>query len=341
MNLYTSDGWLNFDKIYNLKANFIFIVGARGIGKTYGALKYLIDNGIFFMMLRRSSTQADAQANPLTSDIAKPLQANDQTFDSEALTKTIKALYISDGEEIANLPFCVTTSVSTGSNLRGFNGDRIDCILYDEFIRQPEEKPIREEGTAFLNLYETISRNRELQGKAPVKALCLANSFNMANELFLKFRLIKQAENMMRKSLDFWHDAKRGVAIIMPCNSPISIQKENTALYKALGDTSDFAQFALENKFQDDFSENIKSLRLNEYKIICVVGEYAIYKHKANGTYYITTHISGTTKNIFGVGTSDIKRFKRQFNFLVIAHLKRNIYFENYLAQIMFDKLMK
>ena len=36
MNLYT-DGWLNIKEILNLQADFIFIVGARGIGKAMAA----------------------------------------------------------------------------------------------------------------------------------------------------------------------------------------------------------------------------------------------------------------------------------------------------------------
>ena len=57
--LYLESGYLNMEYIINLPVPFIFVLGGRGTGKTYGALKYLLDNDKRFIMMRRTQTQVD------------------------------------------------------------------------------------------------------------------------------------------------------------------------------------------------------------------------------------------------------------------------------------------
>ena len=45
-NIYTQEGWLDVPKIVEKPYPFIFCTGARGVGKTYGALKYVIEKGL-------------------------------------------------------------------------------------------------------------------------------------------------------------------------------------------------------------------------------------------------------------------------------------------------------
>ena len=341
MNLYTTDGWLNIKDILNLQADFIFIVGARGIGKSYGSIKQLIDSGTVFMYARRTAAQASTASNPLTSDITKPLRASGkaETFKTDHLTKTIDGLYMASGEEISEKPFAYVTSISTGSNLRGFNGDAIEVILFDEFIAQPEEKPIREEANAFLNLYETVNRNREILGRKAVKVLCLANSFNLANPMFIKLGLVEDAEKMRAKNREVYLDKARGVAIIQPLGSPISVEKQNTALYKLVGAKSDFAQMAIGNAYLDDFSDNIKSQNLAEYKALVKAAEICIYKHKSKQIYYVSLHTSGAPADVYGDSKHDRQAYKRKYLYLWQAFLSKRVYFESYLTQVLFDKL--
>ena len=58
-NIYTPEGWLDVPKIVAKPYPFIFCTGARGVGKTYGALKYVIENGIPFIYLRRTLTETE------------------------------------------------------------------------------------------------------------------------------------------------------------------------------------------------------------------------------------------------------------------------------------------
>lgn len=335
--LYKENGYLNYSEIYNLPVPFIFIVGARGIGKTYGAVSYLYNHKIPFMFLRRTKTQAYTQSDPEVSDIGKPLKKEHNiVFTPKKVTDSMQSLYVDEGNY-----FALVTSLSTGSNLRGFNGESVECIFFDEFIAQPEEKPIREEATTFLNLVETISRNRELEGRAPVKVICAANSFNLANPIFLKLGLVSIAEKMRAKQSEVYIDKTRGYCIIQPLHSPISEKKTETALYKLVGQDSDFADMAIRNLYLDDISSNIVSQNLKQYRLLVKIGEIAIYQHKHDRKFYVSQHVSGALKQSYTLSSADKKRFVREQHYLWIEFMRRNVFFENYLCQVLFDNAFK
>ena len=76
MGFYTDKGYINFDHIMENKAPFIFIVGGRGSGKTYGALKYALENNRVFFFMRRTQTQIDLIKN----DAFSPFKAVDPSI---------------------------------------------------------------------------------------------------------------------------------------------------------------------------------------------------------------------------------------------------------------------
>ena len=50
MRYYSKEGYIDFDRLLAADRNdFIFMDGVRGIGKTFGILKYMIDNGLKFI----------------------------------------------------------------------------------------------------------------------------------------------------------------------------------------------------------------------------------------------------------------------------------------------------
>ena len=66
-------------------------------------------------------------------------------------------------------------ALSTFGNLRGVDFSDVDMIFFDEFVPQKNARPIKAEAEAFFNLYETVNRNRELDGRPPVRVLMLSN----------------------------------------------------------------------------------------------------------------------------------------------------------------------
>ena len=57
--LYLDNGYLNIPYVLGYKMPFTFVIGGRGTGKTYGALKYAIENKLNIALIRRTQTQID------------------------------------------------------------------------------------------------------------------------------------------------------------------------------------------------------------------------------------------------------------------------------------------
>lgn len=338
MELFREDGYLNIDGIVNA-ATFIFMVLARGTGKTFGALKYAVDSGDKFIYMRRTQTQADMirtdEMSPFVS-LYREL-GDDYLFRLKPVAKNVTGIYRVRGEELQLCGYIM--ALSTISNVRGFDTSDCSLLIYDEFIGEKHEKPIRNEGMAFMNALETIGRNRELQGKPPLKVLCMANSNDLASPLFIELGLVRYAERMLRKGIETMKIEDRDILLVIAKHSPISLKKAQTALYRMAGDSA-FTQMALDNSFSLEFTEMVRSISLREYRPLVQVGEICIYQHKSKLLYYVTDHISGGPEK-YGSSEIDIRRFANNYYYLKISYFNRHIYFESFILQVLFERYFK
>lgn len=344
MNIYLENGYLNMRKIININVPFIFVVGARAVGKTYGSLQVVTEDNTKFMYTRRIQTQTDL----INKTEFCPFKELNVDFGwniwTSPLGKYSSGFYrfteIDGVNKPSGAPIGYTSALSTMANMRGFSASDIPVWLYDEFIPEKHERPIKHEGAAFLNAYETMSRNRELKGKPALKCVAMSNSNDLANAIFMELQLVRKANEMKRKKQEICILEERGICIINVENSPISKQKEKTALYKASGVDSRFARMALKNEFSGEEIGKIVSRPLTEYKPVVAVGEIVIYEHKAKKCFYVSTHKTGAPHE-FGNGDTERGRFKRCYGWLWDEYMDNNIEFEEYLCEILLTKTFK
>lgn len=342
--MFDNNGYLDFDYIYNHTLTYTFITGGRGIGKTFGALKYVLDHDIKFIFMRRTQTQVDMIKN----DDMNPFKAlidvlgDDYAIVTKRLNKNITSCYRSrrDADGIlqpAGKPIGYLMALSTVANIRGFDASDVDCMIYDEFIGEAHEHPIKEEGQRFLNCIETCSRNRELKGRPPMKVLMLSNSNMLANPLFIELKLVTECEHMLNKGQTLKNLPQRDLSIILLNTTPISEKKAQTSLYRLAGRDSSFSRMALDNEFTKEEMLDIKSLSLKEYKPVLSVGEISVYRHKSRNEYYVTGHASGSPAQ-YDTSAMELKRFRRDAYYLWLAYLRRAIIFESYIYKVLFEK---
>lgn len=341
MKLYLDNGYINIAAILKTGIPFIFCWGGRATGKTYGALKEAVGSGVKFGLMRRTQAQLDLISKPEFSPF-KPLN-NDLGWKVGIvpLSKYNGGIYnmceVEGKLTPDGAPIGYTFALSTIANTRGFDGSDIELLIYDEFIPEPHARPIKEEHEAFLNAYETINRNRELQGRKPLQVLCLANANTLANPLFLGLGLVTKAERMHRLGQEYSMDTKRGVLLVNLCSSSISDAKRETALYRFTGDNS-FSKMALSNDFSgEDERGRIGAKPLIEYRPIVQVGEICIYKHKSRETFFCSTHCTGSPQT-FGIGEAERARFRRLYQWLWVAYLDNKIDFEERICEILLTK---
>ena len=211
MKLYQESGYVNMGAIFDLGLPFNFIVGGRGTGKTYTALKECVERNEVFFFLRRTQAQTDLVSKSEFSPFKKLNSDLGWNIKTAPISKNNAAFFQADADgQVTGNPIGYTGALSTMANIRGFDSSEVVRILYDEFIPELHEKPIKNEGAAFLNAYETINRNRELQGQKPVQVVCMANANTMSNALFLELGLVRVADKMLRDGREIFIDKKRG-----------------------------------------------------------------------------------------------------------------------------------
>lgn len=335
MKIYLDNGYLNVDAIMNEPYPFTFIIGARGVGKTYGVLKYIYENVDFSIILRRTQQQSDIISN----NTMQPYLTlnNDMLWDVRvsSIAKNLAGLY-KDIEENPT-PFSYICALSTFANLRGFDASNVSVIFYDEFIPEANARPIKMEYETLLNMYETVNRNRELKGKPPVKLVCCANSNTIDNPYFIGLGIVNKVASMQNKGKSVYTDDKRGLMVINLTDSPISKAKKNTALYRLAGD-GEFTSMALSNVYKGVEYDYVCKCPIIEHIPRVTVGEITIYRHKSKDRFYVSTHRTGSPVK-YSSSTDDLLRYRQACKLVFgSAFYDGRVLFEDAISQVLFKK---
>ena len=329
--IYTAAGWVNWDYITDQPASFISVVGARGVGKTYGLFQKLVKEKKKFIYLRRLKSQLD-QCSKLEGNPFKKLNDDLGTDIRPFPSGGIVSFRETDktGPLVA-----VGVALSVVANVRGIDFSDFDYIVFDEFISSSGERPIKNEFSAFLNFYETVNRNRELEGKPAVKCFMLGNANTLVNPYFSSWHFMKTAVRMIAGGQMVYRSADNSRMVILLLESPISKRKRDTALYQNADD--DFIQMALDNSFRTD-ETNIRSEPLTEYIHLVSVGELGIYKHKSERKYYVSsTQGDKPYYDSFGIG---LRMFQQDYYLLRVHYMtSKNVWFESFELEIIFREL--
>ena len=342
MNLYTPEGWVDAPAIMAGALTFNIIVGGRGTGKTFGFLEQLrLDNPRSFLLMRRTQVQADLISNPRFS----PLLALDRVRGCHTLTKKInkyiggiyEAEVNKDGTmEAYGPPLGYTAALSSIHNVRGYSAD-VDDIIFDEFNPEKgERQTISDEFNSFRNAYETLNRNRELEGRDPIRVWMLSNSNTLGNPYFIGLRIVEQVDKMIRKGQEVWKDPERGLMVVNLAASPISEKKAATALYRLTG-PDEFTGMALGNEFSQEARSRTGSIPLRELIPLVQIGELQIYRHKGGRQLYGSLHRSGAPE-VFSTDDAGVARFRAKYGWLWEYYMEDQIIWQTYLPELLFRK---
>lgn len=311
MKLFTDSGYLNVPEIIGAGYTFNIVLSGRGVGKTFGFLKWLREQAAAdqgrFGYLRRLQTQIDICGKAEFNPFKRLDSVYHMTTTVKSISKYSSGFYDGDLKLLG-----YGLALSTFGSLRGFDGSDIDYILFEECIPKIGEHRLKQEAALLWDAYETINRNRELEGQAPVKMFCIGNSNNTAADLLVDMDLVQRVERMKQKGVELYQDRKRSLQLIVLGSTAKGEQKRETALYRFLGDGSEYSNAALDNDPAEEWGRVNRSRPLREYRPIVTVGEITIYRHKSRYEYYVTRHRSGDPPR-YGTGPMDLERFKTKY----------------------------
>lgn len=329
--LYDNNGWVNWAYIMGQPESIISVVGPRGTGKTYGCFRWLVENNKKFLYVRRLKSQLEE----CRKEAGNPFKKLNTDLDINILPFASAGTVLFNYDEKAGKTAAVGVALSVVANIRGVDYSDIDYIVFDEFILSEGERPIRNEFQAFLNFYETVNRNRELEGKPAVKCIMLGNANKISNPYFTGWHCMRRVLNMIRGNQCVWRTEDRTRMVILLLDSPISARKSDTVLYQNA--TNDFIRMALDNAFRTD-ETRIKSEPLREFTHIVSVGEIGIYKHKSERRYYVSATVCPDPfYDAFGIS---LKMFQLDYYMLRVYYMvNKTVSFESFECELIFREM--
>lgn len=251
---------------------FNFVVGARGIGKTYGAKRTVINNfikkGKQFVYIRRYDTELPAaEMRNFFDDIAEAFPEHEFS--------AARGLFRID-KEIAGwyIP------LSKATMLKSIPFPNVSLIIFDEFIIEVGmHRYLPNEVRSFLECYSTISRDRD------VPVLFLSNAITMTNPYFIYFD-VKLEPGQTVKLTEF-------ISVEVLQSQEYEEHVSSTKFGRMIAGT-DYGNYAMSNRFlldNDKFIEDLPEGASYICTIIIQGTELGYYVDPRTSFYYLSTKV--------------------------------------------------
>lgn len=328
--IYLDNGYLNIEYLYSECKFIMAITGPRGSGKTYGFLKYVAENKIRFIYMRRLKSQLD---NCVKSEELNPFKAVNTKEGTSIIPrrKSGSVQFVDNSDEEDPVIVGYGVALSTVATIRGGDYSDVDCVIFDEYIAMSGERPIADEAAAFMGFLETVNRNRELEGRSPVKVFMLGNANKLMNPYFLHWHFMKTALKMLRGKQMVWRNQDNTRIMILLQDSPIAEKKRETAIYR--NTSGDYLNMALDNAFKTD-STGQNSRKLKDCRHMVSIGEIGIYVLKSTGEIYVSETVNKT--QYLAENEINLSIFQARYGVLRLNYLYGRILFENYETELLF-----
>lgn len=248
------------------------IIGARGIGKTYGLkkkfIKQFIFNGKKFIWLRDNEDAIDKlsanNGEKFFNDIKKE-------FNNVKFSIKDNAIFIN--EKHAGY----LMSISTYYNYKGNAYEDIENIGFDEFIKEKAQRNTKNRIIQFINTIETIGRTR-----TNYKIYMLANALDRNDDFFSLF-------NIKIDGFGLYKNKKKGIILCYAKNNPIYDETHKNSISGRLTADTVYDDSINNNIFMgdDNIYYNKKPPKSRLYIILHDSENRAIRIYSNNGIFYI------------------------------------------------------
>lgn len=330
--VYLDSGYLNFDYIMSLGYPYTIIVSLRGGGKTFGALDWCLRNEQYFMYFRRNKNALEIVTDPRYHIFKAINRIRDRKI-VPALEKGIIGHFTEDEKEIG-----LAAALSTFGGIRSISAEDITVMIFDEFIPQAEERRTYDLFSAWVHADESITRNRVTDGLPEPRRILLANTDRIHGDILAGYGVIDDFYYMQQHEIEI-AEASQDVLLVFPRSEKLAEQKEDTALYRTTRGT-EFHDVAIGNRFKIEDQINVKKQPIREYVPQSYIDGICVYRHKSNGSYYITQKVTGSP-TVYDNTDADRRRFLRASSALWSAYLRKKVYFNDLKAQNIFLRLYK
>ena len=244
-----NDIFWNINKLFSYNALLNFVIGERGVGKSYGSKVYVankfIKKGEQFVYIRRYKTELKEAMMKNSTPIFFEQIANDEKMQGHKFYNTKDTIYI-DGKICG---YAIPLSIA--NILKSSTYEKVTTIIFDEFIiDKGNYHYLQNEVIQFLDVIETVARLRD------IKVLLLGNAISITNPYFAFFDLSLPYNSEFKTFKD-------GLIVVNYIkNLAYREVKKNTRFGKLISDT-EYGKYAIDNEFLRDSKYFIKKKTKN------------------------------------------------------------------------------
>jgi hypothetical protein len=273
--------YYNFGKVLSFNAVYNFIVGARGLGKSFGAKKKVINDAIKkgdqFIYLRRYKTELVTARATFFADVEYLFPNHD--FRVNGWLAEFSP--ITDREEKKRkwktMGFFI--ALSTAQNQKSVSFPNVKTIIFDEFIIEKGSLHyLPDESIALNNFYSTVDRYKD-----KTKVLFLANSVSIMNPYFIAYEIVPNSDTDIIAKLNGF------IVAHFPDSKEFENSVYQTRFGKFIKDT-DYADYAVGNTFEDN-KDTMLALKDSKarymFTLECRTGSFSVWFNMFDSEYYI------------------------------------------------------
>lgn len=266
----------DYSKVLSYNSFLNIIIGERGVGKTYGAKKYVINRWIKkhkqFVYIRRYETDLEASVgstndNKFFEQVIKEFPNHEFKINK---SKKVRKL-IMDNQVIG-----YALPLSSADSLKSSSYDNVDTIIYDEFMLKEgsSQHYLRNEPEIILDIIETVGRLKD------VKVFLLGNAISSTAPIMTYFNL----------SLPYNSDIKLfkdGLILVNYIKNEEYRQIKKSTNFGKLIDGTRYSKYAIDNEFLTDSKSFIRKKSESRFYFIFTLNnkEYGVWRDKEDYIY--------------------------------------------------------
>lgn len=236
--------YYDFSRVMSYNAVYMFIVGARGLGKTYGAKKLAIKKAIHnreqFIYLRRYASELE-YFHTFFADIQHEFPNWD--FRVEGGKAYMAHVDTRDKKPRPWILIGYAIPLSSSQQFKSVAFPEVTSIIFDEFVLDKGvTQYLPSEARKFNDFYSTVDRNKD-----KTRVYFLANALSITNPYFIEYQILPNRDGSDEIIL-----RKNGFIVAhFPDSKKFSEDVYNTRFGQFIQDT-EYADYSVGNKFSDN-----------------------------------------------------------------------------------------
>ena len=297
--------YFNFQRVLSYNALMTYIIGERGVGKSYGAKEFVADRfinkGKQFVYLRRYKTELKEsmmkKGHPIFFEqiIYNEDGTKNKKYENHKLTNKNDTMYIDDKLCGFAMP------LSIANILKSSTYNNVDTIIFDEFIIDKGcYHYLQNEVEQLLDVIETVGRLRD------IRIIFLGNAISITNPYFTYFNLSLPYNSDIKICK---RDNKGNPLIIVNYIKNLKYREvKKQTRFGQLIDGTEYGKYAIDNEFLRDSKSFIrKKTKTSKFYYILVLNgkKYGIWCDYQNGLMFVSNDYDPNCPVLFSINPDD------------------------------------